>query len=71
MHGLAGDRGLALGHQRPYAVRQIDVEARAEADHADALAGADGGALAHEADDAARDQPGDLHDADAAARRSR
>src|SRR4030081_2851952 len=41
--GLAGEGGLPLGPQRPPAVGQIDVDARAEADHADALADADGG----------------------------
>src|SRR5580704_362668 len=66
--GLAGDRGLAFRHQRLDAWRQIDVDPRAEADHADALAGADLLAFAHEWDDAARDQAGDLHHADAAAR---
>ena len=49
------------------ALRQVDIDARAEADHADALAGADAGALAHEADDAPRHQAGDLHHADARA----
>src|ERR1700730_4599087 len=59
------DRGLSLGDERPYALGQVDVHARAEADHADALAGADARALAHETDDSARDQPRDLHHADA------
>src|SRR3954453_12715988 len=61
--GLTGDGGLSLGHQRPYAVGQIDVEARAKADHADALADAHGGARTHEAENPACDQSGDLHHA--------
>src|SRR6202011_3699654 len=48
--------------------RQINADARAEADHADALAGADLLAFAHERHDAARDEPRDLHHADAPAR---
>src|SRR5215208_2224186 len=52
-YGFAGDRGLPRGHQRPRAFRQIDVHARAEADHADALARTDGCALAREAYDSA------------------
>ena len=62
--GLPGDRGLALGDQRAAAVGEVDVEPRAEPDHADALAGADRGALAHERHDAPRDEAGDLDDAD-------
>src|SRR5579883_2192587 len=67
-HRLAGDRGLPFGDHRAHAFGQIDVEARAEADHAEALARPDGDALAHERDDAAGDEAGDLHhhDADAA-----
>src|SRR5215211_4644716 len=63
-HRLAGDRGLSLGDKGLDALRQIDVDARAEPDHADPLAGADRVALAHEGNDAPRDQAGDLHDAD-------
>src|ERR1700730_14302685 len=59
------DRGLSLGDERPRAFGQVDVHARAEADHADALAGADARALAHETHNPARDQPRDLHHADA------
>src|SRR5262245_60066622 len=64
--GFAGDGGLALGDDRPHALGEIDVDARAEADEADALTDADARALANEADDPACDEPGDLHDADAA-----
>src|SRR5262249_47466022 len=64
-HGLAGHRGLALRDQRPGPLGQIDVNARAEADHADALAGAHARPLAHEADDPSGDKPGDLHHCDA------
>ena len=45
-HRLAGDGGLALGNDGAHAVRQIDVDARAETDHADALAGAEFDAFA-------------------------
>ena len=38
-HGFAGNRGLPDRDQRRRAVGQIDVEPRAEADHAEALAG--------------------------------
>src|SRR6185369_12981761 len=65
-NGLTGDGGLSLGHQRPYAVGQVDVETRAKADHADALADAHGGARTHEAENPACDQSGDLHHADPA-----
>src|SRR6516165_2550370 len=63
--GFAGDRDLALGDEGPPAVREIDVHPGAEPDHADPLAGSDGGVLPHERHDASRDQAGDLHDADA------
>src|SRR5450759_3170346 len=66
-HGFPGDRGLPDRDHRRRAIGEIDVEARAEADHAEALAGADRLALAHEADDAARHQAGDLHHGDARA----
>ncbi|CAH1651816.1 hypothetical protein BOSEA31B_10697 [Hyphomicrobiales bacterium] len=44
--------------------RQIDVDARTEADQAEALAGRQRVALLDEGHDAAGNQPGDLHDAD-------
>src|SRR5579871_611414 len=66
--GLAGGRGLSFRGERTHAFRQIDVDPRAEPDHADALAGADAGALLDERHDAARHQAGDLDDADAGAR---
>src|SRR5690606_16775118 len=46
--------------------RQVNVQARAEADHAEALSGLELLALADVAADAARNQPGDLHDAEVA-----
>ena len=52
-------------------IGQVDVDARAEADQAEAVAGAEMRALLDEADDAPRDQAGDLHDAEGARRRSR
>src|SRR4051794_7081179 len=60
-HGLPGDGDLAFGDLRARALRQVYVDPRAEADHADSLAGADGRPLAGEADDAPRHQAGDLH----------
>jgi hypothetical protein len=66
-HGFAGDGGLPLGDQRPCAFREINVDARAEADHADARPGGDDVALAHERDDAPRDQTRDLHHGEAGA----
>src|SRR5215831_15695666 len=59
------DCGLSLGDERPHALGQVDVHARAEADHADALARADGRALAHETHNPARNEPRNLHHADA------
>ena len=55
----------------PAALRQIDVDARAEPDHADAVAGRDRLPLLHEGHDPPRDQAGDLHHADAGAAASR
>jgi hypothetical protein len=46
---------------------RVDVGAAAEADDAEAVAGLELVALAHVADDAARDQPGDLHAGELAA----
>src|SRR5262249_59178206 len=66
--GFPRDRDLAFRDQRPHACRQIDVNARAETDHADALARTDVLALAHERHDAPRDEAPDLHHADAPAR---
>ena len=40
-HGLAGDRHLADADEELRGRRQIDVDARAEADQAEALAGAE------------------------------
>ena len=44
---------------------QIDIHARAEADQAEALAGATLSPSRDEANDAPRDEPGDLDDAEA------
>src|SRR5712671_2182746 len=63
--GFPGSGDLALGDERPPAVREIDVDPGAEPDHADPLAGADGGALPHERNDAPRHEACDLHDPDA------
>ena len=49
-------------------IGQIDVDARAEADQAEAVARAEIRAFVDEADDAPRDQAGDLHDAERARR---
>src|SRR5262249_36508602 len=65
-HSLARNGGLTFGDQRAHAVRQIDIDARSKADHANPLAGADTYALAREADDAACNQAGTLHHPDAA-----
>src|SRR6266853_3466655 len=62
--GPPGDRGLAYRRERAPAFGQIDIDARAEPDHADALAGPDAGALLDERHDAPRHQAGDLDDAD-------
>src|SRR6266508_3464787 len=62
---LPGNRGLSFGDQRPRACGQVDVHARTEADHADALAGGDRRTFAHETDNPARHQSRDLHHADA------
>src|SRR6202166_2465635 len=67
--GLARDRGLAFGDQRFGAFRQVYVEARAEADQSEPLAGADRLAFADEADDPPRHQACDLDHADTALRR--
>src|SRR3984885_5581548 len=59
-HRLAGNRGLAFGGERPRAFGQIDVDARAETDHADALAGGNRLALAGKRQDAPRHEACDL-----------
>ena len=65
-HGFAADRRLADGDAQRRRPGQEDVDARAEADQAETLADADIGAGLGPADDAARHQPGDLHDGDRA-----
>src|SRR5262245_11568687 len=63
-HGFAADGALADGDKRLACGRQIDIHARAEANEANALSGPDALALVDEGDDAAGDEPGDLHDGD-------
>src|SRR5579862_2615885 len=62
--GLAGDHALAEGDQRHIGRRTIDVDPRAEANEADALAGGQTLALVERADDAPRHQTGDQHAGD-------
>ena len=59
-HGLSGDHGLPHGDEGRHALRQVDVEPRAEADEAETLARPQPVALGREADDAPRHQPRDL-----------
>src|SRR3546814_11514160 len=61
---LAGDGRLGRHHQGRDAVRQVDVEAAAEADAAEELAGADRLVELHLAYDAARNKAGALHETD-------
>src|SRR5918997_156273 len=68
-HRLAGDRYLADADEELGRERHIDVDARPEADQAEALAGAEFVPRPNEPDDAAGDEPGDLHDADPGRRR--
>ena len=63
-HGLAGNRPLAEQYLRAGAGGKIDVDPAAEADQADPLAGGDLVAFLDERHDAARDQAGDLGEAD-------
>src|SRR5262249_19357933 len=60
-----GNCGLSLGNERPRARGQVDIHARAEPDHADALTGGDRCTLAHETDNSPRDQTRDLYHTDA------
>src|SRR5258708_28413780 len=64
--GLPGNGGLSLGDERPRSRRQIDIHARAEANHADALASCHCCTLAHETHNSSRDQTRDLHHTDVA-----
>src|SRR6185312_11853301 len=66
---LTGDRRLALGHERPRDLGQIDIEPRAEADQPKAFARADQLAFLHETHDPARHESGDLDHADTPVRR--
>src|SRR5947207_15999935 len=68
-HRFAGNGGLSLVDQRLRPVRQVDIDARAEANHADALPGADRRTLPYERHDAARHEAGDLDDGEAHASR--
>src|SRR5438105_13265561 len=61
---LSGDRALPKQHARSDPSRQEDVDAAAEADQADPLARHDHIAFAHEGDDPAGDEAGDLRKAD-------
>src|SRR5690606_23012321 len=65
-HGFAADGSLADGNPRLGPGRQQHVETRTEADEAEALAGIDRLGRLDPADDAARDETGDLDDADLA-----
>src|SRR3954463_14927763 len=62
---LAGDRALAEHDPRRDAGGEIDGDPAAEADQADPLARFDHVALLDEGEDAARDQAGNLGEADA------
>ena len=61
-HGLAADRRLADFGENAGAVRQVDIDAAAEADQPDALASGHASPLAYESHDPPRDQPGDQHE---------
>src|SRR5215510_2499779 len=63
---LAGNGGLAKRHARYGACRQEDIEPRAEAGEAEALARIQRLVRLREAENAARHEAGDLHDADGA-----
>src|SRR5215470_19544177 len=68
---LSGRGRLPFRRQRSHARGQVDVDPRAEPDHADALPGGDGRALLYEGHDAARHQAGDLDHPDLDTSRSR
>src|SRR5437667_66910 len=63
-HGLTADHALSQRDERHVGRRDIDVDARAEADEANALPGGELLTLIERADDAPRHQPGDQHDSD-------
>src|SRR5216684_7662651 len=63
-HGLAADHALAERDERHVGRRDIDVDARAEANEADALPGGEQLTLIDRAHDAPRHQPGDQHEGD-------
>src|SRR5439155_4581041 len=63
-HGLAADHALAERDERHVGRRDIDVDARAEADKADALPNSEQLTLIDWTDDAPRHQPGDQHEGD-------
>ena len=69
--GLARNRGRAFCHQRPRAMRQIDIDARTKADQAETLARINAVTLFDEADNAPGDKAGNLNDANPALRRYR
>src|SRR5215468_4931899 len=67
--GFTRDRCLPNGHQRRRPHRQIDIQARAETDHAKTLPGSDGLAGPYEADNPPRDQACNLYNRDSRSRR--
>src|SRR5215218_457589 len=69
-HGFAGDRALAEDHPRRSAGRQVDIDAAAEADQTDALAGFDNIPFLDERQDAPRNKAGDLRKTDTQAVRT-
>ena len=70
-HRLARDATPAEPDNDAGRVRQVDVDPGAEADEAEAVAGAEPRTLLGETDDATGDEAGDLHDAEAPGRRRR
>src|SRR5258708_21876501 len=60
-HRLAADDPLACDDERDPSGREVDIGAAAQADDAEALSGDDRLALAQTADDAPRDEAGELH----------
>src|SRR5262245_24138200 len=63
-HGHAADDPIAWPHANVAAPRYVAIGARAEADHAEALAGRELVARADAAHDPSRDHARDLHDGD-------
>src|SRR5258708_6792823 len=61
-HSFPSDHGLTFANQRLDAFRQIQIRPTAKSYDAQAIATVNGVALPKGAQDAARDQTGDLHD---------